>query len=309
VKSGIVLVLVALGVLGLAVAIGPAGFLPNVTIVRDLRLPRALLAFAVGGGLAVTGAALQALVRNPLADPYLLGLSGGAGLGAVLAITLGVSGTWALPIAAAVGATGAVWLAYRLAVAAGGLLDTRILLLAGVVVSAFATAVVGALLAMAPAAELRSVLLWMLGGFDASSWPALAVFGAYAVVPLAVLAGSARELDLLSLGEEPALYLGADLEPLKRRLILAATVLTAAAVAVAGMIGFVGLVVPHAVRTVAGHSHRTLLPASFVLGGILLVVADIVARTVVAPVALPVGVVTALIGVPVFAFLVRRWAT
>ncbi|MEX1051551.1 MAG: iron chelate uptake ABC transporter family permease subunit, partial [Gemmatimonadales bacterium] len=122
---------IAVVALALAVLAGPAGLWPNATIVRDLRLPRALLAFAVGGGLAVTGAALQALIRNPLADPYLLGLSGGAGLGAVLAITLGVTGTWVLPVAAAVGAMAAVWLAYRLAVAASGLLDTRILLLAG----------------------------------------------------------------------------------------------------------------------------------------------------------------------------------
>jgi len=302
------LVLLAVSALALAVAVGPAGFAPNVTIVRDLRLPRALLAFLVGGGLAVTGAALQALVRNPLADPYLLGLSGGAGLGAVLAITLGASGVWTLPVAATVGALGAVLLAYRLAVAAGGLLDTRILLLAGVVVSAFATAIVGALLAVSPAAELRSAFLWMLGGFDGASWLTLAVFGAYAVIPLAVLGAAARDLDLLSLGEEPALFLGADIEPLKRRLVLAATVLTAAAVAVSGIIGFVGLVIPHAIRIVWGHAHRALLPASFLLGGILLVLADVVARTVVAPVSLPVGVVTALIGVPVFAVVVRRWA-
>ncbi|MEX1998492.1 MAG: iron ABC transporter permease [Gemmatimonadales bacterium] len=300
---------IAVVALALAVLAGPAGLWPNATIVRDLRLPRALLAFAVGGGLAITGAALQALIRNPLADPYLLGLSGGAGLGAVLAITLGVTGTWVLPVAAAVGAMAAVWLAYRLAVAASGLLDTRILLLAGVVVSAFATAIVGALLAVSPMAELRSAFLWMLGGFDASSWRALAVFGLYAVLPMLVLFASARDLDLLSLGEEPALFLGAEIEPLKRRLILAATVLTAAAVAVAGMIGFVGLVVPHAIRIVSGHAHRTLLPASFLLGGTLLVLADLIARTVVAPIALPVGVVTALVGVPVFAVLIRRQAT
>ncbi|MEX1051097.1 MAG: iron chelate uptake ABC transporter family permease subunit, partial [Gemmatimonadales bacterium] len=146
-------------------------------------------------------------------------------------------------------------------------------------------------------------------GFDASSWRALAVFGLYAVLPMLVLFASARDLDLLSLGEEPALFLGAEIEPLKRRLILAATVLTAAAVAVAGMIGFVGLVVPHAIRIVSGHAHRTLLPASFLLGGTLLVLADLIARTVVAPIALPVGVVTALVGVPVFAVLIRRQAT
>ena len=279
-----------------------------VAIVRDLRLPRALLAFFVGGSLAVTGAALQALVRNPLADPYLLGLSGGAGLGAVAAIVFRVGGMWAVPLAALGGALLAIALVYRLALVSGAVLDARVLLLSGVVVGAFAASLMGAIIAISPAPEVRNALLWLLGGFDAASWSALGVFSVYAVVPLVVIYRQNRPLDLLSLGEEPAAFLGADVERLKRVLYVAASLLTAAAVSVSGIIGFVGLVVPHAIRMLWGHLHRSLLPAAFLLGGVLLVVADAVARTAFAPLSLPVGVVTALIGVPVFVLLVRRWA-
>jgi iron complex transport system permease protein len=313
----------ALAALAVGVIVGPAdvtggaalralvgrGDPVTIAIVQQLRAPRVLLAFGVGGSLAVTGAVLQALVRNPLADPYLLGLSGGAGLGAVLAIALGLGGAWAVPAAAAIGALLAVALVYRLAVVAGAVLDTRVLLLGGVVVGAFCAALVGAILALSPADQLRNALLWLLGGFDGASWPALGIFAAYAVVPLAILYRASRPLDLLSLGEEPARFLGADVEPLKRTVYVAASVLTAAAVAVSGIIGFVGLVVPHAIRILWGHSHRSLLPAAFLLGGALLAGADAVARVAFAPLTLPVGVVTAVVGVPVFALLLRRWAT
>jgi ABC-type Fe3+-siderophore transport system permease subunit len=313
--SGLALVLaVALGPVHLPLgdvvrAVGGKGNATTVAIVRDLRLPRALLAFLVGGSLAVTGATLQALVRNPLADPYLLGLSGGAGLGAVLALALHVAGAWAMPACAAVGALLAIVLVYRLAIVAGGVLDTRVLLLAGVVVGAFAAALVAAVLALSPAREVRSALLWLLGSFEGSSWSTVIVFSAYAAVPLAVLYRASRPLDLLSLGEEPARFLGTNVETLKRVLYVAASLLTAAAVAVSGIIGFVGLVIPHAVRIVWGHTHRSLLPAAFLLGGILLTAADTVARVAFAPVSLPVGVVTAVVGVPVFAVLLRRWAS
>ena len=281
----------------------------TVAIVRDLRLPRALLAFLVGGALAVTGAALQALVRNPLADPYLLGLSGGAGLGAVLAIVLHAGGAWTVPLSALVGALLAIALVYRLALVTGGVLDARVLLLGGVVVGAFAASLMGAIISVSPAPEVRNAFLWMLGGFDGASWQALTIFGTYALFPIIVIYRQSRPLDLLSLGEEPAQFLGADVERLKRVLYVAASLLTAAAVSVSGIIGFVGLVVPHAIRIVWGHTHQTLLPAAFLLGGTLLVLADAVARTVFAPLTLPVGVVTALIGVPVFVILVRRWTT
>lgn len=275
-------------------------------ILWQLRIPRVLLAFLVGGCLGITGAALQALVRNPLADPYLLGLSGGAGLGAVLVIALGAQSPWAVPVAAFCGALGAISLVYRLAVVAGRRLDPRILLLAGVVVGSFAGAIMSAVITLSPATQLRSAFLWLLGGFGAASWHAVAVFASYAAVPAGLLAIQARQLDLLTLGEEPAQYLGSDVERVKRIVYFAASLLTAASVAVCGIVGFVGLVVPHAMRLVIGPLHSRLLPAAFVAGGGFLVLADLVARMALRPMELPVGVVTAMVGVPLFAVLLRR---
>jgi iron complex transport system permease protein len=275
-------------------------------VLFQLRLPRVLLAFAVGGGLGLTGAALQALVRNPLADPYLLGLSGGAGLGAVLAIALSAGGPWAVPLAAFAGALGAIALVYRLSVVAGRRLDPRVLLLAGVVVGAFTGALMSAVITLAPATQLRNAFLWLLGGFGTSSWQALGIYAAYAVVPAGLLLFNARQLDLMALGEEPAQYLGADIERVKRIVYFAASLLTAASVAVCGIIGFVGLVVPHAMRRFVGPLHGRLLPAVFFASGAFLVLADALARTVVRPLELPVGVVTALVGVPLFIALLRR---
>ncbi len=276
-------------------------------IVWTLRLPRVVLGFVVGGVLAVSGAALQALVRNPLADPYLLGLSGGAGLGAVLALAAGLVSAWALPAAAFAGALAATVVVYRLALVAGGALDSRVLLLAGVVVGAFAGAIVLGLLAVSDATRLRSATLWLMGGLGGVGWPGILALAAYSAPALAVLVAEARALNLLALGEEVALHLGADVPRTKRRVYLAASLLTAASVAAAGIIGFVGLVIPHAIRLVRGHDHRALLPAAFVLGGTYLVLADALARTAFAPLELPVGVVTAVVGVPIFAVLLRRW--
>lgn len=275
-------------------------------IVRELRLPRVLLAFLVGGSLAVCGAALQAMIRNPLAEPYLLGLSGGAGLGAVMALASRAAGPWAVPVAAFLGAIAAVALVYRLSLVAGRRLDPRILLLSGVVVGAFAGALMSAIIVLSDAPTVRNAFLWLLGGFGAASWQALAVFAAYAVLPLGALGLSARSLDLVALGDEPAHHLGADVERVRRLVYVCTALLTAASVAACGIIGFVGLVVPHAARTVARPLHRTLLPLVFAGGGSFLVLADVVSRTVAPPLELPVGVVTALVGVPIFALLLRR---
>lgn len=282
------------------------GTAANADILRDLRLPRVLLAFAVGGSLGLSGAALQAMIRNPLADPYLLGLSGGAGLGAVLAIALNAGNPWSVPVAAFVGAVGAVALVYRLSLFAGRRLDPIVLLLAGVVVGAFAGALMSAIVVLSDAAQLRNAFLWLLGGLSGASWRSLGIFCAYAALPLAVLLGSARSFDLLALGEEPAQHLGASVERTKRIIHFGTALLTAAGVAVCGIIGFVGLVVPHAVRLAFGPLHRTLLPVVFVVSGCFLVIADLLSRTVVRPLELPVGVVTALVGVPLFAVLLRR---
>ena len=318
-RSGLVLVLLVPLSLAVGLWAGPVTLSPvelwdglvhpyaeSAAIVRDLRVPRVLLAFLVGGSLSVVGASLQALLRNPLADPYLLGLSGGAGLGAVIAIALNPDWPWAVPAAAFAGAAGAVALVYRLSVVAGRRLDPRVLLLAGVIVGSFAGAIMTTVISLSEAAELRRAFLWLLGGFGGASWSALLIFCAYAAAPLLVLLLSSRALDLLALGEESAKHLGADVERNKRVVYIATSLLTAASVAVCGIVGFVGLVVPHAVRRLWTPMHRELLPAVFFLGGAFLVLADGLARTIVRPLELPVGAVTAIVGVPLFALLLRR---
>jgi iron complex transport system permease protein len=279
---------------------------PSALVVRGLRAPRALLGFLIGGSLAVTGVALQALVRNPLAEPYLLGLSGGAGLGAVLAIASGSAAPLAVPIAAFAGALAAVLVVYRIATVAGRPLDPNILLLAGVVVSAFTGAIMASVMVLSDAAELRSAINWMLGSLGTASWRGLSAFSLYAVVPLAILWLHARALDLLTLGDEPASHLGVDVGRTRRVVYVSASLLTAASVAVCGIVGFVGLVIPHAIRRLGVPLHRALIPVAFLAGGAFLVACDTVARTVAAPIDLPVGAVTALIGVPLFAVLLRR---
>jgi len=275
-------------------------------IVRQLRVPRVLLAFLVGGSLSVCGAALQAMIRNPLAEPYLLGLSSGAGLGAVIALASRTAGPWAVPVAAFLGALAAVWLVYRLSTVAGRRLDPRVLLLSGVVVGSFAGALMSAIIVLSDAPTVRNAFLWLLGGFGAASWTALTIFAVYAVAPLAAIVLSARSLDLIALGEEPAHHLGAEVDRTRRLVYLCTALLTAASVAACGIIGFVGLVIPHAVRTVSRPLHRTLLPLVFAGGGAFLVLADVGSRTLVRPLELPVGVITALVGVPIFAVLLRR---
>jgi iron complex transport system permease protein len=275
-------------------------------IVRDLRAPRVILAFLVGGSLAICGAALQAMIRNPLAEPYLLGLSSGAGLGAVIAIASRAAGAWAVPLAAFAGALCAVALVYRLSLVSGRRLDPHVLLLSGVVVGSFAGALMSAIMVLSDAPGVRNAFLWLLGGFGTASWRALAVFAAYAAIPLALLLYHARSLDLIALGDEPAHHLGADVDRIRRLVYLCTALLTAASVATCGIIGFVGLVVPHAVRTMFRPLHRSLLPLVFLMGGCFLVLADVASRTAVRPLELPVGVITALIGVPLFALLLRR---
>jgi iron complex transport system permease protein len=279
---------------------------PAAPIIRDLRAPRVVLAFLVGGSLGISGAALQAMIRNPLAEPYLLGLSSGAGLGAVVAIASQAAGAWTVPVAAFLGAICAVALVYRLSLVSGRRLDPHVLLLSGVVVGAFAGALMSAVMVLSDAPGVRNAFLWLLGGFGSASWSALGVFTAYAAIPVALLLFHARSLDLIALGDEPAHHLGAEVDRIRRLVYLCTALLTAASVATCGIIGFVGLVVPHAVRTTFRPLHRSLLPLVFLTGGCFLVLADVVSRTVVRPLELPVGVITALIGVPLFALLLRR---
>ncbi|MBI4520150.1 MAG: iron ABC transporter permease [Gemmatimonadetes bacterium] len=278
------------------------------TIVRDLRLPRALLASFVGGGLALAGAAFQALLRNPLAEPYILGVSGGAAVGAVIAIAAGAAsaGSWALPLMALAGALLAVVLVFRIAAAAAPTLDVRVLLLAGVVVAAFFNACIMLVLSVSEAAAVRSAVLWMMGSLAGAGWSTVLIAAAYTLPCGIVLVGLARALNLLAIGEETASYLGTDTNRIKRIVYAVASLVTAAGVAVAGVIGFVGLIVPHAVRMVAGSDHRVLLPASFAAGAAFLTLADLLARTVWAPTELPIGVITAFVGVPFFLALLGR---
>jgi iron complex transport system permease protein len=277
-------------------------------IVNGLRLPRALMAVLVGGGLALAGATFQALLRNPLAEPYILGISGGAAVGAVLTLTLGLTSeaSWALPLAAFAGALLAIVLVFAVARRAGGPLDVRVLLLAGVVVGAFFSAVIALILALSDAPSVRSAVIWMMGSLAGSDWTRVGIVALYTLPTALVLMGLARSLNLLSLGEETASVLGADVERAKRIGFLVASLLTAAGVGVAGVIGFVGLVVPHGVRLLVGADNRILLPLSFLTGGAFLAWADLVARTVVAPAELPIGVITAFVGVPLFLLLLRR---
>ncbi len=281
---------------------------PHAAIIRELRLPRVVLAFGVGGALAVAGAALQAVVANPLAEPWLLGLSGGAALGAVLAIVVGLPAGWSVAACATLGALAAIVLVYRVSLVAGRRLDPRVLILAGVVVGAFASAVSAALLMVTDPFTFRAATMWLFGGFTGASWAVVIHFLVAAIPGLLMLGWLARGLDLIALGDDTAAALGADTGRVRRGAIIATALLTAATVAVAGVIGFVGLVVPHALRWTVGPLHRGLLPAAFLAGGAFTVLADAGARTVLAPAELPVGVVTALVGVPIFALLLRRSA-
>ena len=277
-------------------------------IVLRLRLPRVLLGVLVGGGLAIAGATFQALLRNPLAEPYILGISGGASVGAVLVLALGwmAAGSWTLPLAAFGGALLAVALVFRVATATGHAMDVRVLLLAGVVVAAFFSACVAFILSVSPARTVQSAVLWIMGSLAAASWQSVLLTAAYTLPAATLLVGLARPLNLMSIGEETAYYLGADVEGVKRLSLTVAALITASGVAVAGVIGFVGLVVPHAVRLMVGSDHRVLLPLSFLAGAAFLTLADLAARLALAPAEIPIGVITAFVGVPFFLVLLRR---
>ncbi len=285
-----------------AALLGQGDSLAN-EVVRSLRLPRALAAFACGGLLALAGALMQVLLRNPLADPYVLGISGGAAVGALGAMILGVAGGLGLQAAAFAGALGAIALVFGLTRNDDSWTQTR-LLLTGVIVAAGCGAAVALMLSLAPEQHLRGMLFWLMG--DASQagdpLPTLAVLAA----GLGLALYFARELNLLGHGPLLAASLGADVARLRLLLYFLASFLTAAAVTSVGSVGFVGLVVPHLVRLAVGPDQRLLLPAATLAGGALLTLADTLARTLLAPQQLPVGVLTALIGVPVFLLLLAR---
>jgi len=276
---------------------------PASVVVRELRLPRALAAFAVGGLLAVAGALMQVLLRNPLADPYVLGLSGGAACGALAALLAGVAAL--VTPAAFAGALVSTVIVFGLARSAGAWSSTR-LLLTGIVVAAGWGALIMLLLAVAPDAQVRGMLFWLIGDLSGATRGGSALWALAGVLLLAL--PLARDATLLARGEVTAATLGVPVRSVALALHALAAAATAVAVTLAGSVGFVGLVVPHAVRLVVGNDQRVLLPASALAGGALLVLADTLARTVVAPAQLPVGVLTALAGVPMFLWLLRRSA-
>ena len=279
------------------------------TILLQLRLPRAALAALVGGALGLSGCTFQALLRNPLAEPYVLGVSGGAAVGAVSVFVtgLGVRIPWMLPLGAFLGAVAAMTLVLEVARRASpGRMDTRILILAGVVVGAFFNAVILLLLSMADIESFRSAIFWMMGNLSGADWGSTGLLAVLLVPAAAAVLSLAHAFNVLSRGEEVAYYLGASVQRVRLTAYLAASLMVAASVAAAGVIGFVGLIVPHAVRLAWGNDHRLLLPASFLAGTAFLLLADTVARLVVAPAELPTGVVTAVVGVPFFVVLLMR---
>lgn len=276
-------------------------------IVLELRLPRVLLAAVVGAALAASGTVFQALFRNPLADPAIIGVSSGAALGAVLVIVTVGAGSLAafgVPIAAFLGALATGLLVYRLA-RIGPSVHLATLLLAGVAVAAVISSAMSLVMSFS-GEQLRDIYTWLLGGLVAQGWRSVAVTAPVVALGIAAAAVTAHDLNVVSLGEERAAQLGVDVPRLKRRALAAGALLAAAAVSVGGIIGFVGLMTPHLLRLVVGPDHRRLLPAVLLAGPTLLILADLVARTVVAPQELPVGVVTALLGGPFFLVLLKR---
>lgn len=282
----------------------------NDAIVWGLRLPRVVLAFVVGSALSVVGVAMQALVRNPLADPYVLGLSSGSSAGAALYflgfVPVALTGALSLPLAAFLGGLLTIVLVYAVARDESSVPVTR-LLLAGVAMSALMASITSFIAFVSPDPnKLRSVLFWLLGSLSGGSWDIVVWPIVVSTVGLVVLLALSRPLDAMLLGEDPARSLGVPVERIKRGIIGLAALMTGTMVAYSGAIGFVGLIVPHATRTLVGVSHRRVVPAAFFAGGLFLVWADLLARSLIPGQDLPVGIVTALAGVPFFLVLLRR---
>ncbi len=322
--AGFVLVALAVGVISGPVDVGVADAVRSAlarlglpvaspldaateSILWDIRIPRVVLGLLVGGMLSLAGATYQGAFRNPLADPYLLGVAAGAGLGATLAIAYlprMFGGQQTLPIAAFIGGAAAVVLAYGVGRATGRERDSATLVLAGVTVASFFTAL-QTFVQQRNSDTLQEVFSWILGSLPSSGWRDVVTLAPYVLVAAVVILLQRRVLDLLALGDREAASLGVDVRRTRLLLVVAATIGTAAAVAVSGLIGFVGIIVPHAIRLLSPTSYRGLLPLSFAFGAGFLVLADVAARSVLAPAEIPIGVVTALVGAPFFALVLR----
>jgi len=276
-------------------------------IVWNLRFPRVCLAFLEGASLSVAGVVMQGLFRNPMADPYVLGVSSGASLGAVLGITLGIGralGLWALPALAFLGALGSTGLVYVLS-SRNGRVDTWTLLLSGIAVSSLISSLIAFMMVFFRE-RLDEIVFWTMGGLSRATWGSVFWAALYGVPGLYVIWRVSPVLNALSFGEEPAFHMGVPVETAKRTLLWISALITASGVAFSGPIGFVGLIVPHAVRLVAGPDARWLVPLSTLVGGSFLILADLLARTLVPPLEIPVGVLTALSGAPFFLYLLKR---
>ncbi|HTS72136.1 MAG TPA: iron ABC transporter permease [Gaiellaceae bacterium] len=276
-------------------------------VLWQVRAPRVALAALVGGMLAVAGASYQGVFRNPLCDPYLLGVAGGAGLGATLAIIYGsvaAEGRWLVPVAAFAGAIAAVVATYALGRSAGAGRTTGALVLAGVTMATF-TAAVQTFVQQQHTQQLQNVYAWLLGGFSSSTWTDVAICAPYVAGSSLVLVLHRRVLDVLSLGDDEATSLGVDVRRARLAIVVAATLGTAAAVSVSGLIAFVGIIVPHTIRLLVSTSYRAVIPLSLVAGAGFLVLTDVAARSVLSPEELPIGVVTAFLGAPFFAIVLR----
>jgi len=275
------------------------------TIILSLRLPRAILAGLVGAGLSVSGATFQALLRNPLADPYILGVSSGAAVGAIIAILLGL-GTFSfgLPLASFLGALLTILVVFYF-----GRQDRKIhphtLLLAGVITGSFLSALIMFFISVSRREELHTILFWLMGDFSFSNPRAILIIFPYILLGVVLLYLRSRHLNLILSGEENAIQLGVDVEKLKLISYLSASLITAASVSACGLIGFVGLIIPHSVRLIFGPDHRLLIPSAALLGASFLIASDTLARTLLAPVELPVGVITAAFGGPFFIYLLK----
>lgn len=278
-------------------------------IVFQVRLPRVLLGGLVGMSLALTGGCFQGLFKNPMADPYIIGVSSGASLGAAFAIVFGLrmtlfGGNWAVIVFAFLGALLTVYLVYNIA-RVGGRIPVTTLLLAGVAVASFMTAMVSFLVILG-SDNMHGIMFWIMGSLAGSTWPMVIMMTPFSLLGAAVILAHAQSLNGILLGEESAQHLGIDVERVKRILFAAGSLVVAAAVSVSGVIGFVGLIVPHAVRLLVGPNHRILLPASGIAGGLFLIICDALARVIMAPMEIPVGIITATAGAPFFIFLLRR---
>ncbi len=279
-------------------------------IIWNIRLPRVLLAFCVGASLALAGAAFQGLLRNPLADPYTIGVSSGAALGAVIVIFFQLSIAWlgiyTLPTVAIIGGFISLLVVFILVRLSSRSMAIETIILAGIIVSAFIGAITSLLISLGDRDAMTQIIYWLYGSVAMRSWDHVLLIIPFMIIGAFILFAHARELNALALGEEAAEHIGVDVKRGKIWILIGASLLTGSAVSVSGSIGFVGLVIPHLVRLLIGSNHRHVLPLSFLSGGSFLILADLMARTIIAPKELPIGVLTALVGAPVFSILLVK---